>query len=236
MSDHDSDMNGPSEEELRDMLRSLPRQQAPSDFDAELMRRVDGIRRRRGLLSVLHTAARADWKGGLVSAATAAVVVAGSWLLVGSPDEVEHAQTARPAPATEAPATTAPAAASRHRTAATALSLPSAMPGGAPRDLTEPAALTARTPAPRKVAAQSSSRRSSNARRRHAAQPDAATGVVLQALDTITATRIRSHASRSVSPTTEAGVRTARRESTPAPAPILHGEPTGVDTGGGRTR
>jgi hypothetical protein len=236
MSEHDFDTNGPSEEELRELLRSLPRREAPGDFEPELMRRVAGIRRRRGVLSVLHTGARAEWMGGAVSAAVAAVVVAGGWLFMSSGEP--SATTGAPVVATSPAAVVSPTGAAsssaveHSRLAVTPQEAIEA--AAAPVGSIAPSTVSMRTEAPRRSRASAPpSRRgtaSTSARRR---TPPVVTEHV-RTIDTIAATRVHVRPAPRPTPTsTEAGSRTAHPEmGLPAPAPTLHGEPTGVDTGG----
>ena len=248
MSDHDFDTNGLSEEELRELLRSLPRRDAPGDFEPELMRRVAGIRRRRGVLSVLHTGARAEWVGGVVSATVAAVVVAGAWLFMCAGD---------PADSTNAPAAASPIVAVAPPVAASPLGprlpMPSSLdvrpkgvpePGQATMELSSAAATSMgaarQTSAPTRGEASRRSSASTAPSRRGTASPSArrrmspVVAESVRSIDTIAAARVRIRPTPRPIPTpTEAGSRTAHPEmGAPAPAPTLHGEPTGVDTGG----
>jgi hypothetical protein len=227
MSDHDFDTGGPGEEELRDMLRSLPRHEAPGDFEPELMRRIASVRRRHGLLGVLHTAARTEWVGGLLSAAVAAVVVAGTWSVVFAGDS---APATRSAIAPQSIVRVAPSAAPHIVHIQSAVETESApTPGPAKRA----------TVAPRSRESRRSSAAAIPARRQSAAsasrRADHVTDTPVRTLDTIVATRVRSRsAARTIPAPTEAGSRTAHPESgAPAPAPTSRGDgsSTEVDTG-----
>jgi hypothetical protein len=219
MSDHDFDTNGPSDEELRDLLRSMPRKQAPESFEPELMRRVDGLRRGRWLFGVLHTAARPDWIGGFASAAAAALVVAGAWLYSHEGrSPIVHPVAPAPAALSTPPRT--------HSVTPPAQRL-EATPQVAARQEIEPPVGTPRKPV--------SARRPAPSRRRAPGIHATVAPAHPAAIDTVTAARI----DRSARPTTlpsssEAGIRPQSDPATPAPLPTLHGEPTGVDTGARR--
>ena len=225
MSENDYDTNGPSREELSDLLRSMPREQAPASLEPELMQRLAEMRRRRGIVAVLHGAARSDWAGGLFTAATAAAVVAGSWLML-QQSEPSSRDTVRPAGIVRDSVATAP----ERPAARTHDEVSADAPVIQERPVIEQQVAPARpsVAAGRTSAAVPNRRAVSSSRRRSAAR------VVSQPIDTITATRLRARSAPRTAPASDAGAGVGETvTTTPVPSSPRHrDESTGVDTGG----
>jgi hypothetical protein len=224
MSDHDNDNKRPSEEELRDLLRSMPRAQAPESLEPSLMHRIDAMRRRRSLFGVLHTAARADWIGGLLSAATAAAVVAGAWLFVESGGSTAIAPTyVTPAPISKPLESSTPRATARETVARTPQQQ-------LPVRADEPKIAAHAAPARR-----SSSTLTSSARRRHStARTPSARASRIVSIDTVAAARLRNAVTVPTLPSSsDAGIRheSPQTLSSPTPSSSDSNAPTGLDTG-----
>jgi hypothetical protein len=219
MSRDDFDRNGPNEDELRDLLRSLPREQAPESLEPDLMRRVAGMRRSRMLFGVLHTAARPEWFGGLVSAAAAAVIVAGGWFYFRDgidPRMIDPRPAQQLVTGSDAGAARA-IAPSRATTASSSTQTP----------------LLARSERP---SAASTSRRSAASvptMRHRRPLTLRASSSAPEAIDTIAAARLALHPAPSELPTsTEAGMSPSLDRSSTGASADCRDDSSGADTGG----